>query len=299
MAPINKEITWLVLGSSGQLGMSLLDELKTKNARVFKFGHKDLDITSKSKLLDSVNRIMPEVIVNCAAWTDVEQAENHASKVFEINAYAAESIANACKKVNAKYIQLSTDYVFSGKYKTPILTDATREPISIYGKSKLMCEDLVLSAYSEGSYILRTSWLYSKHGSNFPKKLITKYLSGLTNIPVVCDQIGQPTLVNDLSQRIQVIVESNVKPGIYHVTNSGSTSWFDFAQRLFDSWGFDSKVLSKIKTNENRTLAQRPQYSVLDDSDWIKVGLPKLRSWESAADESAQGILDAWHMEAK
>jgi dTDP-4-dehydrorhamnose reductase len=283
-------MSWLILGSSGQLGSSFKTFLKQKNIEFLAPVSKELDICSSASLKQYVTLNKPSVIVNCAAWTDVERAEELVDLAFKVNGYAPGYVAEAAKIVGAKLVHISTDYVFSGNRVMPWLESDITSPISVYGRSKALGENLVMSVYSENTYIVRTAWLYSKFGKNFAKTMCRMAHENQDSIYVVSDQVGQPTFAGDLVTQIFLLISVDAKPGIYHGTNSGETSWFGFAKKIFDLLDIDSgRLIKKDETNDTSKV-KRPKYSVLGHDAWFDAGLPEMQNWELALAASVKDI---------
>jgi dTDP-4-dehydrorhamnose reductase len=285
------EMTWLITGASGQLGLAMQTELKTSEIEFLAFDSKALDITSQSAIENVFLKNSPNVVVNCAAWTDVDAAEGSKEQAFAVNSLGARNLAIASKKLGAIFVHISTDYVFSGENNSPWLEDAERNPSSIYGLSKKEGEELVQELYPEGSYLVRTAWLYSPNGKNFAKTMAKLALLGDGEIKVVNDQIGQPTSARGLAKQIKSLVLSKASFGTYHGTNSGSASWFDFAQEIFMLVGEDKSRLTPVVTSEFPRPAKRPQYSVLSHENWNKQGLEEMQVWRKALAEEIPYIL--------
>ncbi len=288
----SKKMKALVLGATGQLGRLLSDELSKREINFVKHQRSIGDLTSESFVRDYVRSMEPTVIFNCSAWTDVDNAENQIEQTFKANRDSVEYISKAAKECRSLFVHVSTDYVFSGDSSNPWKINDEKHPISVYGKSKSEGEDLALENHSEGTYIFRTAWLYSKYGRNFAKRIIRLATSGSEDVSVVSDQIGQPTSGRDLAARILDTVNEGSNPGIYHATNSGATSWYDFAQVIFELLGSDQKRLKKITASDLMLLANRPKFSVLDQSGWSSTTLPPMRDWLSALSDDFQEIFE-------
>ena len=282
----------LVLGATGQLGRLLSDELLRREINFVKHQRSIGDLTSESFVRDYIKSIEPTVILNCSAWTDVDNAENEIEKAFKANRDSVEYISKAAKESRSLFVHISTDYVFSGDSSNPWKVEDEKHPLSVYGKSKSEGEDLALENYSEGTYIFRTAWLYSKYGRNFAKRIISIAISGNEDISVVTDQQGQPTSGKDLAERIlDTVIEGN-DPGIYHATNSGATTWYEFAEAILELLGGEQKRLKKIISSDLNLLAYRPMYSVLDHSEWSSTTLPPMRSWRAALSDDFLEIFE-------
>ena len=286
-------MSWLITGGSGQLGITLSQELDKHGIVFYAWSSQDLDITKKGNVEEVVSKLQPKVIVNCAAWTDVDGAESQEHLAFEVNSLGAENIAFAAKNCQAKFIQISTDYVFSGKGKVPWSVHSKILPNTAYGRSKAEGEKKVLLAYPENSYILRTAWLYSPWRKNFAKTMLKKAIYDEKEVHVVKDQFGQPTSAIDLAKQIIKLVETKVPPGIYHGTNSGYTNWFEFAQYLFEKAGADVSRVLPVESNKYRGQAVRPEFSVLDHKEWLTTDLKEMQNWKMAFDDYFPSILEA------
>jgi len=283
-------MTWLILGGSGQLGIALSEELG-HGGIVFKaWGRQELDITKEPIVRDVIAALSPSVVINCAAWTDVDGAESHEEMAFLVNSKGVENIATAAKACGAKFIQISTDYVFSGRSEKPWKEGDLKQPVSVYGRSKAAGEDKAIEIYSEGSYIIRTAWLYSPWGKNFAKTMSKKALRN-EPVQVVNDQIGQPTSAIGLARSLIELTLSTAKPGIYHATNSGEASWFDFAQEIYRLLGKNDSLVESVGSDTYIRPAQRPSNSVLSNQNWIAAGLTPMSNWKSALAEDMPSII--------
>jgi dTDP-4-dehydrorhamnose reductase len=280
---------WLILGARGQLGQSLQRVLSDKNIAFTATDRESLDISDRDACIELFNSLSPEVVVNCAAWTAVDLAEDNEAEAFRINCDATRNIAIAARDINAINVHVSTDYVFSGVADTPYEVDSPTAPVSVYGKSKLYGEVAIAEEYPSRSYIVRTAWLYSPHGGNFVKTMIRKARTA-SPVRVVSDQLGQPTLAADLAQHIIDLVTSNAPFGIFHGTNSGVASWYDLTVEIYTELGVDTSLVSPVPTSEYPTKAVRPQYSVLSHSHTIDCGIEEMRNWQSALRESLPEI---------
>lgn len=279
------------MGGSGQLGIALSHEL-SKREIVFKaWGSKDLDITQSPIVRDSIAVFSPKVIINCAAWTDVDAAEKNEIGAGRVNRDGAENLALAAKRCGAKLIHISTDYVFSGDKRTPWQVDGEISPQSAYGRTKAEGESRVVVTYPENAFIVRTSWLYSRWGKNFAKTMTKLALSGEGEVSVVDDQIGQPTFAGDLAKQIIDLVLSNAPRGIYHGTSSGQATWFEFAQEIFKLAGTDFSRVAPISTAKFPRPAKRPAYSVLGHDAWANTSVPVLRDWRIALADAMPAII--------
>ena len=256
----------LVTGSNGQLASCIKDLAKQYDGLNFIYtDYKELDICDLSQVntfFESHSKI--HYCINCAAYTAVDKAETEVDKAFEINATGAKNLAIVCDKFDTILIQVSTDFVFDGEKKEPYTETDVAKPISVYGASKLQGE-IEIKQILETYFILRTSWLYSEHGANFMKTML-KLAETRDEISVVSDQIGTPTYAGDLADVILKIISSkNTNFGLYHYSNKGVASWYDFAKTIFEASHSQIK-LNPIKTAAYPTPAKRPFYSVLNKS---------------------------------
>ncbi len=290
-------MTWLIFGASGQLGKSLCAELQDRNIAYVEWNRSDGTILDFEYVSKHVAEMRPKVLVNAAAWTDVDGAESHENEAELINAEVVGFLATAAKNVNAVFIQISTDYVFSGNASKPWEEQSEKSPISAYGRSKAKGEDLALESYSERTYIFRTAWLYSQFGKNFAKTMVRLALKDSELVRVVDDQIGQPTSAGDLANQIIDSLQKEIPFGIYHGTNSGAASWFDFAQKIFELLNLDSNRVAPVTSAEFPRLAIRPKYSVLGHDAWKKTGVDEMRDWKVALFEAMPAIIKSVRME--
>jgi dTDP-4-dehydrorhamnose reductase len=229
------------------------------------------------------------VIINAAGWTDVDAAENNVERAYAVNKEGALNVSLAAKAVDAVFVQVSTDYVFSGNKSTAWKEDERTAPLSIYGASKAAGEKAVLEAYPQRTYVLRTAWLYGPWGRNFAKTMSRLALDGATEVRVVTDNFGQPTSAIDLSNQIIDTVIAKLPFGIYHATNGGRASWFEFAYEIFHIIGGEDycKSLAPIESNELVRPAKRPVFSVLGHEGWKIQGIDgvsvsPMRDWRIA-----------------
>ena len=275
---------WVIVGGGGQLGQALstfLDESTDTYTSLSKF---QLDITNRSRLMELLVSEKPDIVINAAAWTNVDSAEERASSVFEINVKGTYNLAICCLELGITLVQLSTDYVFGGNQTQPIEEDARKFPLSVYGRSKAIAEDIVLGVLPETGIIVRTSWLYSRWGTNFAKTILDKLatLEKGTVVSVVNDQIGQPTSASELSQQLHTIGHNRVPAGIYHATNSGAVSWCEFALKIQELSGMDQVLIAGVKSEGWPAKAKRPSFSVLSNSKLELLGLNSMSNWERA-----------------
>lgn len=274
----------LVTGANGQLGKEL-QELARKFL-VFDFvflSREDLPIHDIESVKQAFKKYAPHYCINCAAYTAVDKAETDKENAFLINGEAAGVLAAACKEYNTRFIHISTDYVFDGNATSPYKTDAATNPQSVYGESKLLGEKKAIDN-NDQTVIIRTSWVYSAFGKNFVKTML-RLMSEKPEINVVSDQVGSPTYAADLAQAILTIVSSgNWHPGIYHFSNKGVISWYDFAVAIRELSGSHC-VVNPIPSSAYPTPAKRPSYSVMDISRINEVYGIELEDWKTSLDK--------------
>lgn len=267
----------LITGSNGMLGHDLIDVLDGKH-ELIKTTSKSLDITDKDKVKEYIVNENPDIVINSAAYTDVDGCETNEEMAYKVNGEGVKNLALACKVVDCPLVHISTDYVFNGENNKPWMEDDEVGPISIYGKSKLQGEEAIESILDK-FFIIRTSWLYGVNGGNFPKTMLELAKTHDT-LTVVTDEIGTPTYTLDLAQAIAELIETEYY-GIYHITNSDYCSWFDFAKYIFEVKDIDVNVVP-VTAEEFARPASRPHYSVLNNSNWIDNGFKPLRSYKEA-----------------
>lgn len=290
-------MTWIVTGAGGQLGLALSKQLTIEGIDFIPLLSNQLDITNIEQVNEVISKLKPRFIVNAAAWTDVDRAEKNRNLAFAVNAKGAENLALAAKMADSILIQISTDYVFSGESNEPVNELSKLEPKNVYGCSKAAGEIAVREVYPEGSYIVRTAWLYSEFGRNFAKAICKSALSSSKEIKVVHDQIGQPSSANDLARQLIKLVNTNARFGIYHGTNGGQASWYEFANQIFKLCGADTDRLISVPTSEFPRLAKRPEYSALGQSAWNVVGIPPMQDWKMALKQAMPDIVASVQME--
>lgn len=258
----------LVTGSNGQLG-SELRILSEKHSFAFTFTDVDeLDLLDEAEIKNFFSKNSFDYIINCAAYTAVDKAEEERELCRKVNADAPGVLASVARSQNARLIHVSTDYVFDGEFNQPIDESAKPNPLSVYGITKLEGERRVIETL-DNAYIIRTAWVYSTYGKNFVKT-IANLAKQRPELSVVTDQFGSPTYARDLASAIMTIITSNVdQPGIYHYSNEGAITWYDFATFINDHYGFNCKI-KPIRTFEYKTAAIRPKFGVLDKTKFKK-----------------------------
>ena len=275
-------MNWLVTGGSGQLGIAVSKELDMRGFVFTALASKDLDITNKDFVTRLVGQNTPSVIINCAAWTDVDGAESNETAASKVNSEGAHNLASIAAKYEVRLIHISTDYVFSGLSQKPFETREPVDPQSAYGRTKADGEKKVLEAHAGNSYVIRTAWLYSPWGKNFAKTMVRIALNSDEEVRVVKDQIGQPTSALDLATQIVDLGSGDAPAGVYHATNGGQASWFDFAQEIFSLADADISRVVPASSSEYQRPAPRPAYSVLGHKEWSNTSISPMRDWKIA-----------------
>lgn len=275
----------LITGADGQLGRELQHRLPD-DWQLFALNRTDLDITDSAAVNSVFQRYQPDLVVNAAAYTAVDKAEGDNEKAFAVNGEGAENIAGAAADFRVRLIHISTDFIFDGTKSRPYQPDDKPNPISVYGLSKFEGEKAVLRKSLDRAIILRSGWIYSSHGSNFVKTML-KLMKERDEISVVADQVGTPTWAGDFARAVYKLAEKKNINGIYHWSDAGVASWYDFAVAIQDEarqMGILTKpaAVKPIRTEDYPTPAKRPQYSVLDKTEtWKTLGYTA-RHWRQA-----------------
>jgi dTDP-4-dehydrorhamnose reductase len=239
----------------------------------------DFDICNNERVISEVLRTQPDVVINCAAYTNVDACETDHERAFAVNADGARNIASACKASGALLYHISTDFVFDGNKRTPYNETDTVNPISVYGKSKLAGEQWVQKILSR-YIVIRTSWLVGRYGNNFVKTII-KLSEQQEILKIVNDQTGSPTFTVDLAEAIQRLLEMPALAGIYHICNTGQCTWYDFAGLALKYHG-STKKIHPITTQQLGRPAPRPSFSVMDCSKFVNATGMALKNWKNA-----------------
>ena len=281
---MDKNSKIIVTGVKGQLGYECVRELKERGySNVLGIDIDDLDITNEKAVHEFFKREKPAFLMHNAGWTAVDKAEEFPDKVYAVNSFGPKYLAEACKEVDAGMIFISTDYVFDGKGETPFEVDSPRSGLSVYGKSKVQGEDYVRAALDK-YFIVRISWAFGINGNNYIKTML-KLAETKTELNIVCDQIGSPTYMYDLSKLMCDMMESD-KYGVYHATNEGYTSWYEFTKYIYEVAGITSVNVKPITTKEYQKLvpaqANRPLNSRLSKISLDKAGFKRLPTWQDA-----------------
>ncbi|MEU6182317.1 dTDP-4-dehydrorhamnose reductase [Streptomyces coeruleorubidus] len=283
---------WLITGAGGMLGHDVVEELTRRGEEVVGLDRAALDITAPAAVDTAVRDHRPDVVVNCAAYTAVDDAESDEARALEINGDGPRLLARACAAHGARLIHVSTDYVFSGEARaTPYPEDHPTGPRTAYGRTKLAGERAVLEELPGASAIVRTAWLYGVHGANFVRTMIGLEARRDT-LDVVDDQRGQPTWSADVAERIADL-GVRLGPdahGVFHATNSGEATWYELAREVFSLIGADQDRVRPTSSAAFPRPAPRPAYSALAHRRWQEIGLPLPRDWRSALHEALPRI---------
>jgi dTDP-4-dehydrorhamnose reductase len=266
----------LVTGADGQLGYDVVKKLKELNIEHIGVDKEDFDLTNKKETKEFILNYEPDVIVHCAAYTDVDQAEIERKLCFKVNVDGTRYVAEATKKLDAKMLYISTDYVFDGQGEEPFKVTDQPNPINYYGETKYQGEQEVQKLLDK-YFIVRTSWVFGEHGDNFVKTML-KLGKEKDEISVVADQYGSPTYTGDLAKLIVAMIRTD-KYGVYHVTNEGFCSWYEFAKEIFKVSDIDVNVKA-VSSDEFETKAARPKNSRLSKNSLIDTNFNLLNKWD-------------------
>ena len=278
---------YLIAGASGMLGADLQEALAARD--VTAFTRADLDVTDAEAVRRAVKG--HDIVINASAYTKVDDAESHEEAARKVNADGAENLAIAAAANGARFVQISTDYVFDGSAASPYPEDHPHAPISAYGRTKSEGERRARQAHPDGTVVVRTAWLYGEHGPNFAKTML-KLAGTKETWAVVDDQVGQPTWTRDLAQRIVDLLDASAPAGVYHGTNSGEVTWYGFARAVLEDAGLDADRITPTSSSSFTRPAPRPAYSVLGHDRWAAAGLAPMRDWrEALADASRHGAF--------
>ena len=271
----------LVTGVKGQLGYDVVNELTKRGHEAIGVDIAEMDITDKSSVDTVISRVQPQAVIHCAAWTTVDAAEDNEDKVRAINATGTQYIADACKKIDAKMMYISTDYVFDGQGTTPWQPDCKDyKPLNVYGQTKLEGE-LAVANTLDKYFIVRIAWVFGVNGKNFIKTMLNVGKTHDT-VRVVNDQIGTPTYTYDLARLLVDMIETD-KYGYYHATNEGGyISWYDFTKEIYRQAGYTTKVIPVTTEEYGLSKAARPFNSRLDKSKLVENGFKPLPTWQYA-----------------
>ena len=268
----------LVTGVKGQLGYDVMKVLHERKIDCLGADIEEFDITDYAATEKFIKQYGPDAVVHCSAYTAVDKAEDNSDICYAVNAEGPRNIAKVCRDIGAKMVYISTDYVFPGIGDTAYEVDAPKQPLSVYGKSKLAGEEAVQSLISN-YFIVRISWVFGKNGNNFIRTML-RLSEDHPEVSVVSDQIGSPTYTADLAPLLCDMIETE-KYGVYHATNEGYCSWADFAETMFRAAGCSTKV-KYITTTEYPTRAVRPENSRLSKKSLDEGGFRRLPIWQDA-----------------
>lgn len=274
------------------LGQDLVTLLRRDGARVTGLARRDLDVTDATAVRDAFARARPDVVVNCAAWTAVDEAETHEAEALAVNGRGPANLAAACASFGARLVQVSTDYVFDGTARQPYPEDAVPAPLTAYGRTKLAGEEAVLGQLGDAGHVVRTAWLYGASGPNFVRTMIR--LERLRpDVSVVDDQYGQPTWTIDVASQIVALIQSEAAPGAYHATSSGQTTWCGLAREVFRLIGADPGRVRPMTSDMLNRPAPRPGYSVLGHKRWAAAGLAPIGDWQLSLSRAFPSLMAA------
>jgi dTDP-4-dehydrorhamnose reductase len=280
-------VRWLVTGSRGMLGQDVVRRLADRGDEVVAVDRDELDITDPTVVPDAVSGF--DVVLNCAAWTAVDDAETHEAAAFAVNAAGPALLARAAHTHGARMVQISTDYVFDGSARSPYAEDAPLGPGSAYGRTKGAGEWAV-RAEAPDHLIVRTAWLYGACGPCFPKT-IARVAADRGGLDVVDDQVGQPTWTVDLADLVVRLVAAKAPSGTYHGTSSGSVSWRGFAQAVVAAAGMDPRIVQPTASAAFVRPAPRPAYSVLGHGALRSIGIEPIGDWQERWEAASAGVL--------
>lgn len=270
----------LITGSNGQLGSELRNLLDSRGVEYVAAGSKELDITKYDEALDFIEKVNPDVIYHCAAYTAVDKAEDEGREQnYLVNATGTKNIAQAAKKVGAKFVYISTDYVFDGTSSEEYLPESETNPQNEYGRAKLEGENFVKEILDE-YYIIRTSWVFGKYGNNFVYTM-NRLADSYPRLTIVADQFGRPTWTKTLAEFMTYLVDNNAEYGVYHLSNDNSCSWHEFAVEILKDRDVE---VAAIESKDFPQKAYRPKYSVMN-LDKAKATGFKIPTWQEALEE--------------
>ena len=266
-----------VTGAGGMLGSAVVEELRSAH-EVLPLRRSDCDLADAASTRTRLATLAPDVVVHCAAWTDVDGCEGDPERAWRENTVATENVSRAVVAAGARLLLASTDYVFDGALSRPYREDDTTAPLNVYGRSKRAAEEHVL-ALGESGCIVRTSWLFGPGGRHFVRTM-ARLLRSPEEVRVVDDQVGSPTYTIDLAAALRLLLEARGS-GLYHVTNTGHCSWYEFAAAIAAALQPAGRV-RPCRSDEFPRPARRPRNSVLDNGRFLRQGLPALRYWQEA-----------------
>lgn len=273
--------TWLVTGGSGMLARDTVDLLLRGGERVLAPSRTDLDIADPAALWAFVDRHRPELVLNCAAYTAVDRAEDDEKAALRVNGTGPRRLAEVCRAYGARLVHISTDYVFAGDARTPYAENAPVGPVCAYGRTKLAGEIAVAEILPERSAIVRTAWLYGAHRYGFVQTMVCRAGTG-EPLEAVSDQVGQPTWTEDLAAQIIALGREPLATGIFHATNAGESTWLGLAREIYRLLGADPGLVTPVSGSSLGRRSARPAYSVLGHDRWKEAGMKPMRDWRDA-----------------
>ncbi len=279
---------WLVTGSAGMLGTDLVEALRRRGYDVAGATRASADLGDPQGVRELVEGF--DVVVNCAAWTAVDDAETQEAEALQVNGVVPDLLARAVAEGEGRLVHVSTDYVFDGRATSPYAEDAPMSPASAYGRTKAAGEEAVRAALPERHLVVRTAWLYGAHGGCFPRT-IARVAREKGEISVVDDQVGQPTWTVDVADLVVRLVEAGVPAGTYHATSSGRCSWFDFAREVVAADGLDPAIVKPTTSDQFVRPAPRPAYSVLGHDALVRHGVDPIGDWRERWRVAAPVVL--------
>jgi|BarGraIncu00222A_1022003.scaffolds.fasta_scaffold12643_3 dTDP-4-dehydrorhamnose reductase len=281
----------LLLGHKGMLGTDLLTQMRLHH-EIVGMDKEEIDITSADECAKAIGKTAPQIVINAAGYTNVDGCETAKEECFAVNAEALKNIAVACHRKNIRIIHFSTDYVFNGTGSAPYKEDDDCDPINTYGASKLAGERY-LQTLAQNYIIIRTAWLYGVNGKNFVRTILEKAKT-TPRLTVVDDQLGSPTYTKDLAAAVDLLIEKNAQ-GIFHVTNRGSCSWYQFAVKILQESGIENVEVSPIKSDQLARTAKRPAYSILSMQKFISTTGKAMQPWQLGLQDYLESVKARLH----
>jgi len=281
----------LLLGHKGMLGSDLLTQMRLHHD-VVGMDQEEIDITSAADCAKAIEDTAPQIIINAAAYTNVDGCETAKEECFAVNAEAVKNIAEACRNKNIRIVHFSTDYVFNGSGSAPYKEDDDCDPVNMYGASKLAGEHY-LQTLAQNYIIIRTAWLYGANGKNFVRTILEKAKT-TPRLTVVDDQLGSPTHTKDLAAAVERLIEKNAQ-GIFHVTNRGSCSWYQFAVKILQEAGIENVEVSPIKSDQLVRSAKRPANSVMSMQKFIFTTGKAMQPWQLGLQDYMESVKTRLH----
>jgi len=284
----------VITGKGGQLAWEL-EQIAPASIEVISVGRNELDITNELLVSEFITRIKPDLVINAAAYTAVDNAETNVDAAYAVNDLGVKYLANVCKKINARILHISTDFVFDGSSTSPYQADSNPNPINVYGASKLAGEIVLLKKLPKASAIVRTSWVYSVNGNNFVKSML-RLMQEKPELSIIYDQVGTPIWAKGLAQLLWAIADKPEVNGIYNWTDAGVASWYDFAIAI-QELGIEKGLLKEaipiypIPTSEYPTPARRPAYSVINKASAEEASTLRTTHWRKQLSSMMDNLI--------